>query len=111
MDLKSENLDNFWIITISGMMDTINAKQAEDEILSLDLGNIKGMILELSGLSYISSSGIRVFIRVHQHLKKSGLPFGLCSLQPFIYNLLDIADLTGSFLIYADLETAKADIA
>ena len=110
MEIKSEKQDRFWIISISGMMDTLNAKQAEDEIFSLDLENMKGFILNLKELSYMSSSGIRVFIRVHQYLKKAGLRLGLCSLQPFIYQLLEIADLTSGFSIYTDLETAKANI-
>jgi anti-sigma B factor antagonist len=111
MELKSQKKDNFWIISISGMMDTLHAKQAEDEIFSLDIQNVNGIILELSGLSYISSSGIRVLIRVHQYLKKKGITMRLCSLQPFIQELLDIADLTQSFLIYDNLEKAKVDSA
>ncbi len=106
IQIKKELEDSFLVATISGMMDTSTSGQVEDELITDDIPQCKGVIIDMSGLTYISSSGIRACIRIHRHLKKNRIPLAFCSLIPFVYEIFEIADLVGNLAIYLDRESA-----
>jgi len=78
-------------------------KQLEDLI---DYG-VKKMIIDCSRLSYISSYGIGVLVRLHNRLVKHGGHVKIASPPGKVLQALAIVRLAQMFEIYPDLEQAR----
>jgi anti-anti-sigma factor len=64
------------------------------------------LILDCSGLNYISSSGLRVFLIVQKKMTGIKGQFRLHSLQPGIREIFDISGFSSIFSVSADQEAA-----
>ena len=62
------------LLTISGRIDTITAQELEKEI-DEEYGNFKSLTLDINGVEYISSAGLRVLIATQKKLKADNIPF------------------------------------
>ena len=59
------------IIEIVGRLDTITAP-ALDKTINEDIGDTKELVLDMKGLEYISSAGLRVLLGAQKKMQKSG---------------------------------------
>ena len=59
------------IIEIVGRLDTITAP-ALDKTINEDLGEVKNLILDVKGMEYISSAGLRVLLAAQKKMQKIG---------------------------------------
>ena len=58
-------------IEIVGRLDTITAP-ALDKTINEDIGDTKNLVLDFSGLEYISSAGLRVLLSAQKKMQKIG---------------------------------------
>jgi anti-sigma B factor antagonist len=59
-------------LSVAGRLDTSTAGELESEIQNLS--EVSSLIIDFSGLEYISSAGLRVLLQAHKAFaKKSGL--------------------------------------
>jgi anti-sigma B factor antagonist len=59
------------IIEIIGRLDTITAP-ALDKTINEDLGDTQNLILDVKGMEYISSAGLRVLLTAQKKMQKIG---------------------------------------
>lgn len=59
------------IIEIVGRLDTITAP-ALDKTINEDIADTKDLVLDLKGLEYISSAGLRVLLSAQKKMQKIG---------------------------------------
>ena len=59
------------IIKIVGRLDTITAP-ALDKTINEDLGDTKNLVLDVKGMEYISSAGLRVLLAAQKKMQKIG---------------------------------------
>ena len=59
------------IIEIVGRLDTITAP-ALDKTINEDIGDTKNLILDVKGMEYISSAGLRVLLSAQKKMQKIG---------------------------------------
>ena len=59
------------IIEIVGRLDTITAP-ALDKTIHEDIGDTKKLVLDVKGLEYISSAGLRVLLAAQKKMQKIG---------------------------------------
>lgn len=59
------------IIEIVGRLDTITAP-ALDKTINEDIGDTKNLILDINGVEYISSAGLRVLLGAQKKMQKIG---------------------------------------
>ena len=67
---KKENGDALEV-ALQGRLDTMTAPQLEQELKSC-LGGVKELTLDLEGLEYISSAGLRVLLSAQKIMNKQG---------------------------------------
>jgi anti-anti-sigma factor len=96
----------FTIVNIEGRVDTTNAGEFESDIAEAVDNGTNILILNCSGLNYISSSGLRVFLIIHKRLLAKNGELRLCSLQTGIKEIFDISGFSSIFSIYPDQESA-----
>ena len=59
------------IIEIVGRLDTITAP-ALDKTINEDIGDTKNLVLDVKGMEYISSAGLRVLLGAQKKMQKNG---------------------------------------
>lgn len=55
---------------ISGEIDLANAPRMRDEVLALAAGDVHGLIVDLTGVSYLDSSGVKVLFQLARDLRQ-----------------------------------------
>jgi anti-anti-sigma factor len=108
MKLNTESLNNIQIVNIEGRLDTTNSGEFETYMNNILGSGCKNLLLDCSGLSYVSSSGLRVFLVVQKRMASSGGSFSICSLQPTIREIFEISGFTMIFSIFPDKASALA---
>lgn len=71
MELNKIENPREWIISISGRLDTTSAPCLEDALKEMPM-EIVSLILDLDGLDYISSAGLRVILYAQKRMQKVG---------------------------------------
>ena len=69
IEIKKNNQET--IIEIVGRLDTITAP-ALDKTINEDIGDTKNLVLDVKGMEYISSAGLRVILSAQKKMQKIG---------------------------------------
>jgi anti-anti-sigma factor len=109
MNVKVTSSNGYSVVNVDGRLDTTNAGEFELKIMEMIEGSGSRMILDCSGLNYISSSGLRVFLVIQKKIAAGKGQFKLCNLQPGIREIFDISGFSSIFTVLPDLESALKD--
>lgn len=85
-------------IAISGQIDSVNSIAFEEALNSAANHYSEAMEIDCTGLEYISSSGLRVFIALQKRFNSEAKSMFVSNLQPHIR---EIFDMTGFSKIIA----------
>jgi len=89
--------------------DTTDAfKQQYKSIVS---GKIKGLVVDLKELIYVSSAGIRDMIMMAKDCKGLGVALSLHSVDPNIAGMINFGELAPFLPVYDDESDARAAVA
>ena len=64
MNAKYEEIDNKYVVTLEGEMDTAAAIDAEEVLKPLYTSDGKDVLIDCKGLEYIASSGLRILLSI-----------------------------------------------
>jgi anti-sigma B factor antagonist len=107
MNWSDKSLGDAVMLSASGRIDLSNADAFKDA-LSASLAKAKSaLILDLSGVDYISSAGLRALMIVFKAGKAEGKSFGIAALQPL---LLEIFTISRFNLVFPLFETVRAAV-
>jgi len=71
LNIKKERMEGELSLALSGRLDTITAPELEKELGS-SLTGVTALILDLAGLEYISSAGLRVLLSTQKVMNRQG---------------------------------------
>jgi len=108
VEISTRMQDGSTIISIAGRIDTATAPVLERAINTEIAGGSRRVLLNFSGVSYISSGGLRVLLATAKKLKEAGDRFGICSLSPEVLKILKLAGFTSIFSIHSSEGEALA---
>ena len=108
MEISTKTQEGSIIISITGRVDTATAPDLEQAINSGITAGSRKLLLNFSGVSYISSGGLRVLLSTAKKLKGDGDRFGLCCLSPEVLKILKLAGFTTIFSIHTSEGEALA---
>ena len=82
------------IIEIVGRLDTITAP-ALDKTINEDIGDTKNLVLDVKGMEYISSAGLRVLLAAQKKMQKIGSMkvTGVCEDVMEVFEMTGFADI------------------
>ena len=88
IDIKKNQEET--VIEIVGRLDTITAP-ALDKTINEDIGETKNLVLDVKGMEYISSAGLRVLLAAQKKMQKIGSMklIGVCE------EVMDVFEMTG----------------
>jgi anti-sigma B factor antagonist len=106
MNIKKEKIGDFSVLKIKGRVDTVHSSSLENEVTQLFDSGEKNLIFNCSGMDYISSSGLRVFLIAQKKAKAINGKLYLCDMQPAIQEIFRISGFSNLFKIFATQEEA-----
>ena len=86
------------IIELVGRLDTTTAP-ALDKTISDDIGDTKNLVLDVKGLEYISSAGLRVLLSAQKKMQK----IGSMKVSNVREEVMEVFEMTG----FADILTIE----
>ena len=104
--IKSEEKENIGVISVKGEVDMFTSPSLREKLLPLFKKNVKGIIVDLSEVSFMDSSGIATLVEGLQWSKKAGKKFILTGLGTNVKNALELTKLDNIFNIQTDREDA-----
>jgi len=93
-------------IALAGEVDLNDSAELKAQFAPLLEGKPSRLYVDMSGVSYIDSSGLAVLIEAMQRLGPHGGKLVLYGLQPTVQTVLHIARLDQVFAIYPDRAAA-----
>ena len=92
IEIKKNNRET--VIEIVGRLDTITAP-ALDKAIAEDIGDTKNLVLDVKGMEYISSAGLRVLLSAQKKMQKIGhmKVTGVCEAVMEVFEMTGFADI------------------
>lgn len=106
VEISVENYKRADLITVNGRIDSSNAFELEDAFKGLaDEGRYQ-LVVELSGVEYMSSAGLRAMVGALRECKKHRGDVRIANPSDRMTEVLDLAGLNTVFNIYEDAMAA-----
>ena len=109
MDIQTEDRPPFKVLRLSGDVDLHSSPEAREAILAC-LKQKSSVLVDLSAVTYMDSSGVASLVEGYQAAKKQGLKFGLIAVAQPVMNVLMLARLDNVFPIHASFEECVAGV-
>jgi anti-sigma B factor antagonist len=94
MTIEIKNNAEATIIGVAGRLDTITAPTL-DKAVNEDIGDTKNLVLDLKGVEYISSAGLRVLLGAQKKMQKIGSMkvINVCEAVMDVFEMTGFADI------------------
>ena len=103
MGFPVEDKQGFAVVMLNGEIDLDKSPNARKVILA-SLKKMKHVMVDLSAVDYIDSSGVASLVEGFQYARSNNLEFGLLGVSAAAMNVLRLARLDQVFAIYASLD-------
>ena len=104
MEISFAQKNNWTIVTVEGRMDTVSAPDFDCKVQEMIAEGAKRLVVDLSGLEYISSAGLRCILVAGKSATATGGQLCCCGLQGVVKKVFDISGFTTLFPVYGSLE-------
>lgn len=100
MEIIVSEMKRVQLLEVLGRVDSTNATELGDALdRSVDAGN-SNLVLDLSGVEYMSSAGLREMVRVLKRVKRGGGDLRIASPSERVQEVLELAGLDTIFEVY-----------
>jgi len=101
---SEQKAQGIFVVTVAGSLDSNTYKSFEKKIDVLLSETTELIVFNLEFLTYLSSAGVRVFLKARKVLKNSGGKVKFLNLQPQIKRVFEIINAIPSMQIFASME-------
>jgi len=111
MNVRLETLGLTTLVIPEGRLDfgAAAAFQAQVEQALASAGKAPAaVVIDCSGLEYVSSAGLRVFLLAAKGAQRAGLAFAICALKPAVREVFELSGFSRVMTMHADRATALA---
>ena len=106
LDISVETFKRVDLVTVAGRVDSSNASQLDSRLKELmDNGRYK-IVLELAGVHYMSSAGLRAMVAAVRECKKHRGDVRLANISERVGEVLKLAGLDAIFQVFDDKTAA-----
>ncbi len=102
--------DEAGVLTLSGEVDVSNVAEVREAALKLVSDDTKRLIVDLSGVTYIDSSGLGMLVGVLKRLRESGGGLAIAGATARVRRLFEITGLEQIFSLYDDMAAALKEV-
>ena len=98
------------LLRAQGRINILTCDLFEAYVLTASGGSDRSVIIDGSDVTYLSSAGLRAFLRVWRDLNKVNRNLHVCALKPYIQEVFHIIGFDKLIPIHADIAAALDDI-
>jgi anti-anti-sigma factor len=106
MRIDEQSKNDVTVLSLEGDFDAATAPEVEKRLQTLYKGGQCRLVLDLSGVRYIASAGLRVLQMTHLAVRTRSGDLRLAALSTAAHEVLDIAGFTSMFAIFDDIDAA-----
>jgi anti-sigma B factor antagonist len=101
MEISTTDVNRVTVIVVSGRVDSATAPELESSLKQLVESDKSRLVLDLAGVDYMSSAGLRAMVSTLKSVKRVGGDLRLASPSARVAEVLRLAGLTSIFSIYS----------
>ncbi|MDR3388545.1 MAG: STAS domain-containing protein [Rudaea sp.] len=106
IDIQQEQIGSVRVLTLGGRLDTETAVDVELALQDLLAAGEHEFLIDLSGIGYVSSAGLRVLLSLAKQLDGGKGSLRLCGLNAAVTQVFDVAGFSKLFAIFPDRAAA-----
>ena len=110
MAYNSHTKDGTTVVEVQGELDVATATELREFLLQVMKRYPQKLILDLSGVRFMASSGLAMLISTLKKSKESRIAFGVCGLSPVVRQTVEITTLHEILPIFDDVKEAEASL-
>lgn len=96
---------------LEGRFDEFATANAEQAFVAVVKEGALRVVLDLSGVEYVTSSGLRTILMLNRALGNQQGTLKVCGLTPFVAQVFDVSNFSTLFEIHANAEQALRSFA
>ncbi len=108
MDIIESQLNSATVLALSGRLDGLAAPSLEQKVDALLATGVKNVVLDCSGLAYVSSAGLRSFLTSAKKLKAAGCKASFAALTPAVHEVFELSGFLTVLTVHATTAAASA---
>lgn len=108
MDISGSRRGLSFVVKVSGRMDAVSAPQFEEKCVQWIEAGETHLVVDMGGLEYVSSAGLRSILAVGRKLRSGGGSLIFCNLRGMVHEVFEISGFVSIFPVHNTLETALA---
>ena len=108
LEIREERLDDVLVVAPRGRIDAVTSDELEPRLLAVVAGRGARLVVDMEGVEYISSAGLRVLLRLAKKAKEQSGRVVLSSLGPAVRQVFELAGFLALFEVEASRELALA---
>jgi anti-anti-sigma factor len=109
MDITEQKADSATVLQFSGRLDGTNSAAADTKLADA-VGRNPTLVLDLGGLDYISSAGLRVLLKAAKQAQTAKQKLLLAGLQPAVKQVFEISGFSTLFATFPSRDAALASL-
>ncbi len=109
MDITTNEYKRCSLVSVSGRVDSNTAPTFEEALKKVIEGGQRNVVLELSGVGFMSSAGLRGMVSSLKACKKGGGNLVVATPSDRVSEVLKLAGLSSLFSVYDDITSAVGD--
>jgi anti-sigma B factor antagonist len=108
LSIETDNRQSVSVVKVKGRVDSETAPELDDALTKLLLENHNQIVLNLQGVDFISSAGLRAVVKAYQAAKKSGGDVRLASVSTPVEVILRTVGMMQMLQMYPTEQEAMA---
>jgi anti-sigma B factor antagonist len=101
--------DGVSVVSVSGEIDLVTAPALEEAIAAVVTDGPKALVIDLSGVDFLGSVGLKILAATHEKLGKSA-EFGVVARGPATRRPIHLTGLDKTFSLYPTLDEALSGV-
>ena len=106
MKIAAKKESNALVVTVSGRMDAVTAPEFEKSIAAFIAQGEKAFVINLGGLEYISSAGLRSVLLLGKTLQDKGGALRLANLGGMVTQVFELSGFSALFPTFDSVASA-----
>ncbi len=107
MEITTTEYKHCYLVKANGRVDSATAPQLAEALETVQKSGQYKIVLDLSGVDYMASSGLRVLINTQKSSRRYNRgELVLASVTPRVYSALDLAGFIPYFKLFDDITAA-----
>ncbi len=108
MQIEHTRRDQVTVLAPNGRIDTTTSGTVDDAVRSAIDAGARILVIDFSGVDYISSAGLRVFLVLARRMRELGGRLVLCGLGQPVRQVFQLAGFLPLFTVSSSLDAALA---